>query len=225
MYRLLAFILLILLLCTAAHPALAKGFSSGGRSGFSSGKGFSSGSGYAGGGRSFSSRPAAAVPSTPSTAPSGGRDFLSGPAAKSGAASPSRESFSTGRESFSTPRQATPPAMYRDYSTGAQGYTTGRRSYESGRASYSGSGAPDQGKTAHPEKPPVSVSGPAPRPPEYYHDYYWSLPFLLRFFFLPHYVWTPWGYHFFAPRLLAWLVLLCLLGLLAIYLLERARRR
>ncbi len=221
-YRLVSFILLFLLLCmAAAYPATAKGFSSGGRSGFSSGKGFSSGSGYSTGGRSFSSRPAAPAPG----APSGGRDFLSGTASKNGAAAPSRESFSTGRESFSTPRQATPPAMYRDYRTERQGYATGRESFETGRSSYGGSGVPDLGRTAHPGKPPVTVSGPAPRPPEYYHDYYWGLPFFLRFFFLPHYLWTPWGYHFFAPRLLAWLLLLCLLGLLVFYLAGRARKQ
>lgn len=223
--KLVAFLLLFLFLCTAvAYPALAKGFSSEGRSSFSAGKSFSSGRSYSSGGRSFSTRPSA-TPEAPASVNGGGRDFLSGATKKNGASAPSRESYSTSRESFSTPRQATPPAMYRDYSTERQSYTTGQKSFETGRTSYSGTGFPDTSKTRHPEKPPVAIAGPAPRPPEYYHDYYWDLPLLLRLLFLPRYYWTPWGYHFFAPRLVTWLLLLCLVGILVFYLANRARRQ
>jgi hypothetical protein len=127
-------------------------------------------------------------------------------------------------QSFSTPRQAGPPAMYRDYGTGVQSYSTGRKSYDTGRASYSGGGVPDVARTRNPDRPPVAVFGPAPQPPEYYHDYYWGLPLWLRLFFRPVYWWTPWGYHFFAPRLLAWLLLLGLVAVGALYLLGKFRR-
>lgn len=234
---------LFFFLAAAACPALAKGFSTGGRAGFSSaGKSFSSGRGYSSGGRSFASPAPSSRTGTAAPSSTGGRSLAGGASGGEGASAaggangtsgaageasglPSRESYAGGRESFSTPRQANPPAMYQDYSTGGSSYTTGRPSYSTGRSSYSGGGFPDLGKTRYPAKPPVGVFGPAPQPPEYYHDYYWSLPFLMRLFFCPAYYWTPWGYHFFAPRLLTWLLLFCLLGLGALSIAERARRR
>jgi hypothetical protein len=220
LFKYAAFAVCFIFFLAAASPALAKGFSSGGRSSFSSGKSFSSGRSYSTGGRSFTTPKAVSSPAGGESAASS----ASGSAGRTVGSSP-RNSFTTGTKSFSTPRQDNPPAMYQDYSTGAQSYSTGRRSYETGRTSYSGSGVPDLERTKYPARPPVTVFGPAPQPPEYYHDYYWGLPFWARLFFNPYYYWTPWGYHFFAPRLLTWLLLLCLLGLGAFYLLNRFRRQ
>lgn len=212
-------LLLLFLLAVAAEPALARGsFSTGGRAGFSTsaGRGFSTGSGFSGGGRSFggifgSTRAAPASPA-------------SGSLAGGSAASPGG-GYSTGKTGFSTPRASSPPAMYRGYGTDTDSYGTGRTSYSTGRGSYSGGGTPASGQLRFPDAPPVGVFGPAPQPPAYYQHYYLGLPWWMHLLFQPNYYYTPWGYHFFTPRLLTWLALFCLLGLAFCYLMERVRRR
>lgn len=220
------FFALLFLLVVAAGPALARGgFSSGGRSSFSSsaGRSFSSGHSYSSGGRSFggffgsSKAPPAPVetpgPSSGTGGSSAGTSFGRG--------------YSTGTGSFSTPRQVNPPTLYHGYSSGPGSYSTGQPGYNTGRSSYNGGGVPNtgSGQMRFPAKPPVGVFGPAPQPPAYYHNYYWGMPLWMHLFFQPNYYYTPWGYHFFAPRLLTWLALFCLGGLAVSYLIDRARRR
>ncbi|MCL4442072.1 MAG: hypothetical protein M1609_16240 [Firmicutes bacterium] len=214
----------VFILSLLAGPALAKGgksFSGGGRSSFSSGaKGFSSGgsfstspkstSGISGGG-STSGKSTGSVPE--STAGGGTGSFGKG--------------YSTETDSFSTPRQGTPPALSSDYSTGKQGYSTGSKSYSTGTGSYAGSWNRDSyassGADKYPSKPPVGVFGSPPQPPYYYHNNYWSMPLLSRMFFQPNYYWTPWGYHFFAPRLLTWIIAIFLIGAVFIFIKNRIR--
>lgn len=233
---------LSLLVCTLfilsflAGPALAKGakggFSSGGRSSFSSGA-----KGYSSSGGSFSSKPAGAS-GVKSTAPSpgsaaggsipGAASSSAGPeSSPGGGASSYGKGFSTETGSFSTPRQVSPPTLYTDYSTDKQGYSTGKGSYSTGTGSYSGSWNRDTfantGLDKYPSKPPVGIFGSPPNPPYHYHNSYWGMPWLARMFFQPNYYWTPWGYHFFAPRLLTWIIAIILIGAVIILIRNRMR--
>ncbi|MHB8985342.1 MAG: hypothetical protein ACYC38_05325 [Eubacteriales bacterium] len=203
-------ICLLFALGSIAAPAFAKGFSSGGRTSFSSGaKGFSSGSkSYSSGGSSFFGK----TPSSPSGSSSTGAPATPDAGATGGASSV--KGYSTGTKDFSTPRDGSPQALYKDYSTGQKDYSTGRTSYTTGRPSYSGawdrSAEPESDR--FPKKSPVGVFGSPAQSPYYYHNYYWGMPFWYHFLFQPNYYHTPWGYHYFAPRILTWVILLGLLG-------------
>lgn len=133
--------------------------------------------------------------------------------------------YSTGQQSFSTPRSSTPPTLSQDYGQAGGSYRTGQTSYRTTTGSYSGSwDLPSyQDKIKYPYKPPVGVYGKVPQPPYYYHDYYWSLPWYTRLFFQPNYYYTPFGYHYFAPRLLTWFITLLVLAIVIIGLVNRAR--
>lgn len=225
----------LFILALLAGPALAKGakgsFSSGGRSSFSSGA-----KGYSSSGGSFSSKPGSSS-GFKSTAPSAGSSTGGGTGAAStpkapessaaGGASSYGKGFSTDAKSFSTPRQVSPPTLYSDYSTDKQGYSTGRGSYSTGVGSYSGSWNRDTfantGLDKYPSKPPVGIFGSPPDPPYQYHNAYWGMPWLARMFFQPNYYWTPWGYHFFAPRLLTWIVAIIIIGAVAILIRNKMR--
>jgi hypothetical protein len=104
--------------------------------------------------------------------------------------------------------------MYQDYQTGKTGYSTGQGSYSTNRQSYNGtwdrSVSPDS--DLFPQKQPVGIFGSPPRDPYYYNNYYWGMPWWSRMFYQPNYYYSPWGYHFFAPRLLTWFLLLGLLA-------------
>ncbi|MFZ5649728.1 MAG: hypothetical protein ACOY4I_02580 [Bacillota bacterium] len=225
--------ILTLLICTVfilsftAGPVLAKGKGGGGRSGgFSSGgrSSFSSGAkGYSTSGGSYSSP---ARESQSGSAPAGGAPVgAAGSGASPGSGSSSRsgaestvgggtgsygKGYSTETGSFSTPRQNSPPTLYSDYKTGREGFSTGKDSYSTGMGSYSGSWNRDSyastGMDKYPSRPPVGVFGSPPAPPYKYHNDYWSLPFLARMFFQPNFYWTPWGYHYYAPRLITWII-------------------
>lgn len=214
----------VFILSLLAGPALAKGgrsFSGGGRSSFSSGaKGYSSGGSF----------------STSQSSPSGisgggsssGKSTVSAPESPAGGGTGSfGKGYGTEKDSFSTPRQGNPPALYSDYSTGKQGYSTGSNSYSTGTGSYSGSWNRDayasSGADKFTSRPPVGVFGSPPQPPYYYHNNYWSMPLLARMFFQPNYYWTPWGYHFFAPRLLTWIIAMFLIGAAVILIKNKIR--
>jgi len=218
----------IFILSLMAGPVLAKGggskgggFSSGGRSNFSSGA-----KGHSSSGGSYTSTPK----SSPSVSASGGSSSVtSGSGVSSGkAAGTTAEStvgggtgsygkgYSTDTGSFSTPRQNSPPSLTSDYTTGQQGFSTGKGSYSTGTGSYSGSWNRDalasSGMDKYPTRPPVGVFGSPPQPPYQYHNDYWAMPFLARAFFQPNYYHTPWGYHYYAPRLLTWVIAIILIG-------------
>lgn len=226
--------ILSLLVCTGfilallAGPALAKGgrgFSSGGRTSFSTGaKGYSTGGGLLSGkstgsftGTKSGGGSLTKVDSSPGTPQS----------TVGGGASSYGQGFGTGTGSFSTTRQGNPPTLYGDYSTGKQDYSTGTKSYSTGVGSYSGSWNREtfaaSGMDKYPSKPPVGIFGSPPKPPYYYHNRYWDLPLLARLFFQPNYYWLPWGYHFFAPRLLTWIVAVILIGAVIIVIRNRLR--
>ena len=223
--------LLSLLVCTLfilavlAGPALAKGarggFSGGGRSSFSSGaKGFSSSAG------SYSSKSSGAT-SGAKTATGASGAAASPSEAPGGGTSSYGKGFSTDTGSFSTPRQNSPPTLQSDFSTDRQGYSTGKGSYSTGTGSYSGSWNRETmasgGLDKYPSRPPVGVFGSPPNPPYYYHNSYWGMPLLARMFFQPNYYWSPWGYHFFAPRLLTWIIAIILIGAVVILIRNRMR--
>lgn len=229
--------ILSLIICTAfilsflAGPVLAKGakggFSSGGRSSFSSGA-----KGHSSSGSSYSSTPKSApsVSSVSGSSSSGtsGAGVSTGKAAPSGTAQSTvgggtgsyGKGYSTDTESFSTPRQNSPPSLTSDYSTNKQGFSTGTGSYSTGTGSYSGSWNRDtlasSGVDKYPARPPVGVFGSPPQPAYQYHNNYWAMPFLARAFFQPNYYHTPWGYHFYAPRLLTWVIGIILIGAVVI---------
>lgn len=218
-------ILSIFVLSLLAGPALAKGakgFSGGGRKSFSSGaKGFSGNSSNSGGGF-FSSKPSGNA--------SGGKTDAS-PAPESsvgGGASSYGKGYTTSEgQGFSTPRQNSPPTLYSDHSTGKQGYSTAKSSYSTGVGSYSGSWNRETyakgGLDKYPAKAPVGIFGSPPRPPYYYHNYYWGMPWLAHMFFQPNYFYTPWGYHFFAPRLISWIILMFIVAGLIFFIKNKFR--
>ncbi|WP_018086890.1 hypothetical protein [Desulfurispora thermophila] len=206
------------------------GFSGGGRSSFSSaprGGGFSSShssySSSSGGskgwlsgffGSSSSSKSSSGLSSTASdSSPGGGQHSAGG-------------GYSTDRQSFATPRSSTPPSLSKDFGQTGGGYSTGTTSYRTATGSYSGSWdlPAYQDKIKYPYKPPVGVYGKVPKPPYYYHDYYWSLPWYARAFFQPNYYYTPFGYHYYAPRLLTWFITLLVLAAVIYWLVKRMRR-
>lgn len=213
-------ILSIFILSLLAGPALAKGakggFSGGGRKSFSSSaKGYSSSSKSGGFFSDFSQG------SKPSGSASGDGAVKTTPSAPADSPGGGTSSYGKGYTTsegggFSTPRQNSPPTLYSDYNTGKQGYSTGKTSYGTGTGSYSGSWNRETYSTGgldkYPSKSPVGIFGSPPRPPYYYHNYYWGLPWLAHLFFQPNYYYTPWGYHFFAPRLLSWIILLFVVG-------------
>ena len=212
-------ILSIFVLALLAGPALARGargFSGGGRTSFSSGaKGFSSSSSKSGGGF-FSSKPSSNTSGTKA-------DTSSVPESSVGGGTSSYGKGYTAQEGkgFSTPRQNSPPTLNSDYSTGKQGYTTGKNSYSTGTGSYAGSWNRETysngGLDKYPTKAPVGIFGSPPQPPYYYHNYYWGLPWLAHMFFQPNYYHSPWGYHFFAPRLISWILLFVIVGAVIIF--------
>lgn len=211
-----------------AGPVLAKGggskgggFSSGGRSSFSSGaKGHSSSGSYSSAPKSatsVSSTSGSSTSATPGSGVSSGK--AAGTSAEStvgGGAGSYGKGFSTDTGSFSTPRQNSPPALTSDYGTGKQGFSTGKGSYSTDTGSYSGSWNRDtlaySGMDKYPSRAPVGVFGSPPQPPYQYHNDYWAMPFLARAFFQPNYYHTPWGYHYYAPRLLTWVIAIILIG-------------
>lgn len=211
-------ICLVVALALVAGPAFAKGVSSGGRSSFSSGsKGVSSSKSYSSGSSGYSSKSSSgggAASTAPSTSSSSSK--TSGTAGDSASSSSSSygKGYSTDTQDFSTPRQGTPPATTKDYSTGKSGYSTGTGSYTTDRQSYKGtwdrSVSPES--DIFPQKQPVGVFGSPPYDPYYYHNSYWGAPLWTRMLFQPNYYYTPWGYHYYAPRLLTWIVALGLLG-------------
>ena len=237
--------IIALLVCTAfimaflAGPVLAKGargggFSSGGRSSFSSGaKGVSSPA------KTYSTKSTSVSTGAKSAAPptsgqvSGTSGAASSPApapaqvSQGGGANPYGKGFSTDTQSFSTPRQGSPPTLYSDYSTGTQGYSSGKGAYSTGMGSYNGTWNRESlaggGLDKYPARPPVGVFGSPPQPPYQYHNAYWSLPWISRAFFQPNYYWTPWGYHYYAPRLLTWIVVIILVGAVVILIRNRFR--
>lgn len=211
-------ICLVVAISLLAGPAFAKGFSGGGRSSFSSGsKGLSSGKSFSSGKSSYSGKStgsagadgaaetAPSAPATPSTGaanstPSGGTSYGKG--------------YSTDTQNFSTPRQGNPPTLTQDYKTGKSDFSTGAGSYSTGRQSYNGtwdrSVSPESDR--FPQRQQVGIFGSPPQPPYYYHNNYWGMPWWTHLFFQPNYYYTPWGYHYYAPRLLTWLIGLGLLG-------------
>lgn len=209
-------ICLVMAMSLAAAPAFAKGVKGGGRSSFSSGsKGISSGKSFSTGISSYSSKPAGSGGVVKTTPPAN----ESPPAGTSASSSPSGgtsygKGYSTDTQSFSTPRQGNPPATYQDYQTGKTGFSTGTGSYTTGRQSYNGTWdrtvSPENDR--FPSKPPVGIFGSPPLPPYYYHNYYWGMPWWMHLFFQPNYYYMPWGYHYYAPRLLTWIIVLGLLG-------------
>ena len=219
---------IVLILSLLIGPAMAKGFkgggfSSGGRSSFSSGaKGFSSSGGL------FGSKSSGASSSTRSSASTSVGS--SGTAPKStvgGGASSYGNGYGSDTGSFSTPRQNSPPALTSDFSTNRPGYSSGTGSYSTGTGSYNGGWNRDTFKTSgmdqYPSKAPVGIFGSPPKPPYYYHNQYWGLPLMARMFFQPNYYWTPWGYHFFAPRLITWIIAIFLVGAVVILMKNRIR--
>jgi hypothetical protein len=76
-----------------------------------------------------------------------------------------------------------------------------------------------------PQKQPVGIFGSPPRDPYYYNNYYWGMPWWSRMFFQPNYYYSPWGYHYFAPRMLTWLLFLGLLGVGGFFLYRFLSRR
>ncbi|MQL53648.1 hypothetical protein GFC01_15545 [Desulfofundulus thermobenzoicus] len=230
---------LILVLVAAVGPALAKGgrggFSSGGRSSFSGSAGFSSGKGFSTGGRSFTSSGGSKSSVSAPAAVDGGRSFtgtgLGGAGNGATQTAPSAGSsygrgYTINRDSFSTPRTGTPPTLYQDQRSTRQDYSTDRTGYTSGRQSYTGTWdrAAYTQYDRYPRRPPVGIYGSPPQPPWYYHNYYWGLPWWMHLLFQPNYYYTPWGYHFFAPRILTWLMLLGAGGLGVYWLVRRLRR-
>lgn len=210
---------LVLVLSLLAGPALAKGgFSSGGgRSSFSSSsKSTSSGKNYSSSTSSYSSKPAksgtadTAAPSASESQPTGTSTNNS-----SSADTSKGKGYTTDTQDFSTPRQGNTPALSQDYQTGKSGYSKEKSSYTTGKTSYNGT----WDRTVSPESDlfpaqrQVGVFGSPPQPPYYYHNRYWSMPVWSHLFFTPNYYYTPWGYHYFMPSLLTWVLILGLLGL------------
>ncbi|MDF9408947.1 MAG: hypothetical protein A4E52_01300 [Pelotomaculum sp. PtaB.Bin013] len=219
---------LALVLSLLAGPALAKGFSSGGRSSFSSGsKSTSSGKSYSSSTSSYSSKSAksgaadTAAPSSSGSQPTGASTSNS-----SSADTSKGKGYTTETQDFSTPRQGSPPALSQDYQTGKSGYSTGNSSYSTGKTSYNGTWdrtlSPESDR--FPAQRQVGVFGSPPQPPYYYHNRYWSMPAWSHLFFTPNYYYTPWGYHYFMPSLLTWVIILGLLGLCG-YLIYRHLKR
>jgi len=219
-----ALVCLLFMLTLFAAPALAKssgskggGFSSGGRSSFSSGsKGSpSTGKSYSSGSSSYSSKPSTGTSGSSSGSPAPSSQSSSvGSGSGSAPNTSSSKGYTTETKDFSTPRQGSPPAMYQDYQSGKGDYSTGTQSYTTGRQSFSGT----WDRTVSPEidrfprKAPVGIFGSPPQPPYYYHNNYWGLPLWQRMLFQPNYYHTPWGYRYYAPRILGWVVFLGLLG-------------
>ena len=209
-------ICLVVALSLLAGTAFAKGSVGGGRSSFSSGsKGVTSGKSYSTSQSNYSSKPATGS-GTQSPAPAGSGTASSGTSASSAPSSGTSygSGYSTGTNDISTPRQGNPPTMYQDYQTGKSGYSTGQGSYSTNRQSYNGawdrSVSPESDR--FPQKQPVGIFGSPPQNPYYYNNSYWGMPWWSRMFFQPNYYYTPWGYHYFAPRLFTWLLTLGLLG-------------
>lgn len=165
-------------------PVWAKG------GGFSGGRSFSS----FGGGRSFSTNFSRVAP-----VPSSGSSNTKG---------------SSGGRSFFTPRPSSPPSLQQDYTTGRKSFVSPRTSFTTRQPSYTGTWDRSTAGTndKYPEKPQVRVYGSPPHPPYYYHNYYWSLPWYYHLFFTPDHYYTPWGYHYYAPRFLTWILLFILLA-------------
>lgn len=209
-------ILSIFILSLLAGPVLARGakggFSGGGRKSFSTGaKGYSSSSQSGGFSGFFGSK------SSGNTSGGGNANTPSAPESSAGGGTSSYGKGYTTSEGggFSTPRQNSPPTLYSDYGTGQKGYSTGKSSYGTGVGSYSGSWNRETfsgGLDKYPSKSPVGIFGSPPKPPYYYHNYYWGLPWFTHLFFQPNYYYTPWGYHFFAPRLISWILLLIVIA-------------
>ncbi|MFZ5647381.1 MAG: hypothetical protein ACOY30_07135 [Bacillota bacterium] len=241
--------IITLLICTVfilsftAGPVLAKGkggggrsggFSSGGRSSFSSGaKGYSSSEGsYSSPAKGYTGSPPAGgttvSPAGSGVSPGNGTSSRIGTESTVGGGAGSYgKGYSTETGSFSTPRQNSPPTLYSDYKTDKQGFSTGKGSYSTGTGSYSGSWNRDSyatsGMDKYPSRPPVGVFGSPPAPPYKYHNDYWGLPILARMFFQPNFYWTPWGYHYYAPRLITWIIAIILIGAVIIIIRNRLR--
>ena len=207
-------VLFVLVFALPVHAAAKGGFSSGSRGGFSSG-----------GSRSFSAPKS--TPSVPKSTPSVPK---STPSTGSG-------SFSSGSSrSFSTPSTSSSRdfTVGRSFSSGSGSFSSGSQSYSSGN-DYSGvNGAPSgtsrsfnttprstyppvigQGTTGTPYygMPPVIIYSRTPLPfgPDYYHSWYWGMPWYWRLFFGPTYYHTPWGYHYFEPNYATFVLLLTVL--------------
>jgi hypothetical protein len=211
-----------------AGPVLAKG--SGGKSG-----------GFSSGGRSSFSSGSKASPPTTSKSPTAGRSSFSSPLPGSGAsgsgladtgsgsgsgtagknlssgsggpvtgADSYGKGYTTGTGGFSTPRATAPPSLTGDYSGQRQDVSSDRASFGGSRPSYSGTWdrSAAQKQDRYPSSPPVGVFGAPAEPPYYYHNQYWGLPWYARMFFQPNYYSTGWGYDYFEPRILTWLVVL-----------------